>query len=84
MSNDKPARHLARAATTGFKDVPRNAAWLLSKALGPAVSAGEGATKVASSVSDGMAETASSAVGTAGAATSGVRRKAKAASRAVE
>jgi hypothetical protein len=79
MGNAKPARRLSRAARTGLRDLPSNTAWLLSKALAPAVSAGEGASKAVSSVGESMSGTVSSAAGSAGAATSGVRRKAKAA-----
>lgn len=56
---------------------------MLSKALAPAVSAKTGASKATSSVGDTVSETASSVAGTAGAATSGVRRKAKMAKRSV-
>lgn len=78
MGNAKPARRLSRATRTGLRDLPSNTAWLLSKALAPAVSAGEGASKAVSSAGESMSGTVSSAAGSAGAATSGVRRKAKA------
>jgi hypothetical protein len=47
MGNAKPARRLSRAIRTGLRDLPSNAAWLLSKALAPAVSAGKGASRSA-------------------------------------
>jgi hypothetical protein len=59
MGNAKPAQRLSRATRTGLRDLPSNAAWLLSKALVPAVSAGEGASKAMSSVGESMSGTAS-------------------------
>ena len=79
----KPASRISRATRTGLTELPGNAAWLLSKALGPAISSAAGASSAASSVGDTMSEAASSVAGTAGAATSGVRRKAKAARQSV-
>ena len=76
MGNAKPARRLSRATRTGLKDLPSNAAWLLSSS-GTRCVAGEGASKAVSSVGESMSGTVSSAAGSAGAATSGVRRKAR-------
>src|SRR5580693_5769247 len=70
MGNAKPVRRMSSAARTGLKELPANAAWVLSKALAPAVSAKTGASKATSSVGDTVSETASSVAGTAGAATS--------------
>jgi colicin import membrane protein len=79
MGNTKRARRLSRLTTTGLSELPTNAAWLLSKALKPALSAATGA----SSVTEGVSGAASSAAGTAGAAGARVREKAKAARRSV-
>ena len=83
MGNAKPVRRVSSAARTGLKELPSNTAWLLSKALAPAASTKAGASKAASSVAETASETASSVAGTAGAATSGVRRRAKTAKRSV-
>src|SRR5512132_4615870 len=79
----KTASRISRATRTGLTELPGNAAWLLSKALGPAISTAAGASSAASSVGDTMSEAAASVAGTAGAATSAVRRKAKAARKSV-
>jgi hypothetical protein len=54
MGNVKPARRLSRATRTGLRDLPSNAAWLVSKALTPVLSVGEGASKAVSSVGEGV------------------------------
>jgi hypothetical protein len=51
MSRIRPARWVASHAASGVRDLPRNGAWLLSKALGPPVAATEAA---AHDTSDGL------------------------------
>jgi hypothetical protein len=41
MPRIRPVSWVASHAVSGLRDVPRNGAWLLSKALGPPVSATE-------------------------------------------
>ncbi|MGN6175631.1 MAG: hypothetical protein ACTHPS_22175 [Streptosporangiaceae bacterium] len=79
MGKTKPVRRLSRITATGLTELPDNAAWLLSKALRPALSAASGV----SSVGEGISDAASSAADAAGAAGSTVRHKARAARRSV-
>ena len=44
MAKEKSGRRLTKIAGTGMRELPANAAWLLSKALKPAVSASSGAS----------------------------------------
>lgn len=79
MAKTSPARRLTRITTSSLAELPNNAAWLLSKALKPVTSAAAGASSAAEGVSDAV----SSTVGTAGAAKSRVRQKARATKRSV-
>ena len=87
MAKEKSARRMTGLAGTGLRELPANAAWLLSKALKPAVSASSGAadaaTSVVGNVSESVSGTASSAAETAGAVTTGMRRRTRAAGRSV-
>ena len=87
MAKVKSSHRLTNLAGTGVRELPANAAWLLSKVLKPAVSASSGAsgaaTSVVGSVSETVSDTASSAAETAGAVTAGMRRKTRAAGRSV-
>ena len=51
MSRIRPVRWVASQASSGLRDLPRNGAWLVSKALGPPVSATESAVH---DTSDGL------------------------------
>ena len=79
MGKTKSVRRLSRITRTGLTELPDNAAWLLSKALRPALSAASGV----SSVGEGISDAASSAADAAGAAGSTVRHKARGARRSV-
>ena len=83
MAKGKSARRLTNLAGTGLRELPANAAWLLSRALKPAVSASSGVSDVATSVAGNVSGTASSAAETAGAVSAGVRRRTRAAGRSV-
>ena len=55
MPRIRPVSWVASHAASGLRDVPRNGAWLLSKALGPPVSATESAVQDTSDdTSDGL------------------------------
>jgi hypothetical protein len=73
MGKASPARRPSRLIRNGLRDLPDNAAWLLSKALKPVTLAAAGDVSGA----------ASSTAEAAGAAKSSVRQKAKAARRSV-
>ena len=66
MAKGKSGRRLTNLAGTGLRELPGNAAWLLSRALKPAVSASSGVSDVATSVAGNVSGTASSAAETAG------------------
>jgi hypothetical protein len=79
MGKTGSVRRLSRITRTGLIELPDNAAWLLSKALKPALSAASGV----SSVREGISDVASSAADAAGGAGSTVRHKARTAKRSV-
>jgi len=88
MANQGPVGWLSTKAKTGLKDLPSNAAWVLSRALQPAKpaleditegasaatdSVGAGAAKVGRTTSRGFSQAASAAGDTFGAGASKVR-----------
>jgi colicin import membrane protein len=83
MAKAKLTRRASQLAQTGLKELPSNAAWVLSKALRPAVSGAAAATNVGSSVGGGTSDALASVAETADTATSGARRSGRAARQAV-
>jgi hypothetical protein len=88
MANQSPVGWLSTKAKTGLRDLPSNAAWVLSKALQPAKpafedisegasaatdSVGAGAARVGRTTSQGISQAASAAGDTFGAGASKVR-----------
>src|SRR6185369_5291926 len=76
MAKTKSRNRLTRAAKTGIRELPANAAWVLSKAIQPVANG-------ASQAADNVSGVSSAATDTVGAATSKARQKAGEAGRTI-